>query len=162
MNLLVEENMIELVKKTGKSTIYRITNYEKFNQQDNQEQDQEYQDVEEFDNQQDNQQITDRPPTDNQQTTNNEEGIRKIKKVKNKYGNFKNVLLTEDELFKLENEYGVGDTKTAIEYLSAYIEEKGYKSKSHNLAIRRWVFEASMNKKNKPKEQLPERKLAVL
>jgi len=82
MNLLVEENMIELVKKTGKSTIYRITNYEKFNQQDNQQQDQQEQEVEEFDNQQDNQQITDRPPTDNQQTTNKEESIRKIKKDK--------------------------------------------------------------------------------
>ena len=30
----------------------------------------------------------------------------------------------------------------AITFLDEYIEEKGYKSKSHNLAIRRWVIDA--------------------
>ena len=32
--------------------------------------------------------------------------------------------------------------KKAIKFLDEYIEEKGYKSKSHNLAIRRWVIQA--------------------
>jgi len=35
----------------------------------------------------------------------------------------------------------------AIEFLSGYIEEKGYKSKSHYLAIRRWVIDAVSKQK---------------
>ena len=37
----------------------------------------------------------------------------------------------------------------AITFLDAYIEEKGYKSKNHNLAIRRWVMDAIKDKTKK-------------
>ena len=35
----------------------------------------------------------------------------------------------------------------AIKFLDEYIEEKDYKSKSHNLAIRRWVIDAVSKEK---------------
>jgi uncharacterized protein YjbK len=69
---------------------------------------------------------------------------------KNIYGSFQNVLLTEEEYDRLKSEFDCA--AEAVEFLSAYIAEKGYKSKSHNLAIRRWVIDA-VRKKTKPKPQ---------
>lgn len=60
-------------------------------------------------------------------------------KQKHKYGEYKNVLLTDQEYETLANmENGI----RAIEYMSEYIAYKGYKAKSHYLAIRKWVFDA--------------------
>ncbi len=59
--------------------------------------------------------------------------------TKHKYGEYKNVLLTEAEHEKL---LAMENGERAIEYLSEYIKMKGYKAKSHYLAIKKWVFEA--------------------
>ena len=59
------------------------------------------------------------------------------KTPKIRFGNFKNVLLTEEENKRLHVDYGNADE--LIEYLSYHIEMKGYKAKNHNLAIRKWV-----------------------
>ena len=59
------------------------------------------------------------------------------KTPKIRFGNFKNVLLTEEENERLHIDYGNADE--LIEYLSYHIEMKGYKAKNHNLAIRKWV-----------------------
>lgn len=66
----------------------------------------------------------------------------KEKKVKHKHGEYQHVLLTDDEFNKLATDYGENVRDRAITFLDEYIEEKGYKSKSHNLAIRRWVIDA--------------------
>ena len=76
-------------------------------------------------------------------TTKNDKNVRMIRK--NIYGSFQNVLLTEEEYERLKSEFDCA--AEAVEYLSAYIAEKGYKSKSHNLAIRRWVIDAVRKKK---------------
>lgn len=62
----------------------------------------------------------------------------------NHYGEYKKVLLTTKEYEKLVLEFGEIATDRAIAYLDAYIADKGYKTKSktHNLALRRWVFTA--------------------
>ena len=74
---------------------------------------------------------------------NNKPGKRAGKKpVKHKHGEFQNVLLTDAEFEKLGTDYGIPLRDQAISFFDAYIEEKGYKSKSHNLAIRRWVIDA--------------------
>lgn len=74
---------------------------------------------------------------------NNKPGKRAGKKpVKHKHGEFQNVLLTDAEFEKLGEDYGIPLRDQAISFFDAYIEEKGYKSKSHNLAIRRWVIDA--------------------
>jgi len=77
----------------------------------------------------------------------------KKKPVKHKHGEFKNVLLTDNEFEALADSFGVQLRDKAIKFLDEYIEEKGYKSKSHNLAIRRWVMDAVS--KEKPNSSQP-------
>ena len=84
-------------------------------------------------------------------TSNEEKGVGK--ETKHKYGEYKNVLLTDSEYEKLKKDYGEEETNKAITYLDEYIEMKGYKAKSHNLAIRKWVFEALKEQKQRQKPQ---------
>ena len=61
---------------------------------------------------------------------------KKEKPVKHKYGEYKNVLLTDDELEKLKDKFP--DWSDRIERLSLYIESKGAKYKSHYATILAW------------------------
>lgn len=61
---------------------------------------------------------------------------------KHKYGEYKHVLLTDEEYTKLNTELGDTTTLQAITYLDEYIEMKGYKAKSHYLCIKKWVLDA--------------------
>ena len=65
---------------------------------------------------------------------------------KHKYGTYNNVLLTNEELEKI---LAMQDGKEAIEYLSEYIEMKGYKARSHYLCILKWVFNALKEQKQR-------------
>lgn len=76
-------------------------------------------------------------------------GNTKKTPAKKKHGDYQNVLLTETEFDNLANDYGFDVRDAAIRFLDEYIEEKGYKSKSHNLAIRRWVIDAVQKAQNK-------------
>lgn len=67
---------------------------------------------------------------------------------KKKFGEFKNVLLTEAEYERLKTDYDE-ELPGIIEYFGGYIEMKGYKAKSHNLAIRNWVVTAYREKKQR-------------
>jgi hypothetical protein len=75
---------------------------------------------------------------------------------KHKYGEYKHVLLTDNELERLKNDFT--NYEELINYLDEYIEMKGYKAKNHNLAIRKWVVDAVKEYKNKHKviEDKPE------
>ena len=92
-------------------------------------------------------------------------GISKKKKPsKEHYGEYNNVLLTNEEYNRLCEDYTQETVHKAIKFLDEYIEEKGYKSKSHNLAMRRWVFDA-INKNNvtqKPQAKTQKGMLAEL
>lgn len=67
---LLEDEMIEVVKKYNKFTHYKIINYEKYNQQDNQQLILENTHIENNNNQHNNQQLTtSQPPTNHQPTT---------------------------------------------------------------------------------------------
>ena len=59
------------------------------------------------------------------------------KPVKHKYGEYKNVLLTDDELEKLKAEYS--DWEDRIERLSSYVASHGKSYKSHYATIRNWA-----------------------
>jgi len=72
---------------------------------------------------------------------------KEVKNKKNIYGEYQNVKLTEAERDKLCNEYGNEKTREAIKFLDEYIEMKGYKARSHYLAIRKWVFDAVKREK---------------
>lgn len=84
---------------------------------------------------------------------------KKKKPVKHKYGEFNHVLLTDNEYEKLAKDYSEPLRDACIKFLDEYIEEKDYKSKSHNLAIRRWVVDAVKEKEQKQnsgrKEMVP-------
>lgn len=70
-------------------------------------------------------------------------------RVKHKYGSYQNVLLKDAELEKLNTDFGEEQTQEAISYLDEYIEMKGYRAKSHYLAIRKWVFSAIKEKRQR-------------
>ena len=66
---------------------------------------------------------------------------------KHKYGEYKNVLLTDEEFEKLKSEFS--DWQERIETMSSGIASKGYKYKSHYAAIRAWA----RREKKKPKQE---------
>jgi hypothetical protein len=68
---------------------------------------------------------------------------------KNIYGEYKHVRLTDKQYDKLVADYGDQETKDAIKFLDEYIQMKGYKSVDHNLAIRKWVFDAVQRERQK-------------
>ena len=71
------------------------------------------------------------------------------RETKNKYGEYKHVLLTQNEYNNLVSDYP--NYNELITYLDEYIEMKGYKAKSHYLCIKKWVVDAV--KRNQPKKQ---------
>lgn len=58
--------------------------------------------------------------------------------IKKNYGEFKNVLLTDDELSKLKDKFPAGDAEKKIENLSQYIASHGKKYHSHYATILNW------------------------
>ena len=63
-----------------------------------------------------------------------------LKEEKHKHGEYNHVLLSDKELNRLKDEIGEKNTESAIKLLDEAIEMKGYKYKSHYLAIRKWVL----------------------
>ena len=108
--------------------------------------------------QQNEQQMNNERTTDEQQVNTNK-NVKNVKNKRNnniyakankrKYGEYQNVLLKDEELQKLKEEYQ--NWEELIKYLDEYIEMKGYKAKSHYLCIKRWVIDAV--NKQKPKKQ---------
>lgn len=75
------------------------------------------------------------------------------KQTKHRYGEYKNVLLTDTELEKLKAEYP-SDYKDRIERLSCYIESTGKSYKNHLATIRNWD---RMDKDRKKASEKPKR-----
>lgn len=74
----------------------------------------------------------------------------RVRPAKRRFG--QHVLLTAEEYAKLIAEYGEAQANAAVDYLDEYIERKGYKAKSHYLAIRKWVFDAMHEEEVKRRE----------
>lgn len=75
--------------------------------------------------------------TDTVTVTNTEKTEKPKKPVKHKYGEYNNVLLTDEELEKLKTEYF--DYQQKIENLSSYVASTGKSYKSHYATIRNWA-----------------------
>ena len=69
--------------------------------------------------------------------------------AKTSFGEFGHVKLSEAELVKLIDTYGKDMTDACITFLDEYIEDKGYKSKSHYMTMRRWVVDAVREREQK-------------
>lgn len=72
-----------------------------------------------------------------------------VKEIKHKYGVYKHVLLTDIEHGRLIKNYGAPAIKDLIKVLDEYIQEKGFKSKDHNLTIQKWAPGNGYKKKTK-------------
>lgn len=70
----------------------------------------------------------------------------KKKDIRHKYGEYKNVLLSDSDLEKLKEEFP-SDWKERIERLSSYIASTGKSYKNHLATIRNWA------RKDKPKSE---------
>lgn len=81
----------------------------------------------------------------------NTKSITKNRVYKNKskstYGEFQNVLLTDEEYQKLQELFG-NHLSDKIENLSLGIESKGYKYKSHYATIRNWAKREALKEGN--------------
>lgn len=77
------------------------------------------------------------PPVDKSDEEPEPKKPQKEKPVKHKYGEYKNVLLTDEELDKLKTKFP--DWEERIENLSLYIESKGARYKSHYATILSWA-----------------------
>lgn len=77
-------------------------------------------------------------PMVDQMDTQDRIGKDRIGKDKNKYGEFENVFLTDEELSKLKEKFP-RDWKDRIENLSIYLQSKGKKYKSHYATILSWA-----------------------
>lgn len=62
--------------------------------------------------------------------------------ARHKYGEFKHVLLSDEEVDKLKKEYGDERMKRAVRKLDEYMETRGQKYKNCYLAMKKWVFTA--------------------
>lgn len=76
--------------------------------------------------------------TEKKATTSKENDNEKPKKKS--YGTYSHVKLYETEYQDLAKEYP--NIEEIVQFLDDYIEEKGYKAKSHYLSIKRWVVSA--------------------
>jgi predicted phage replisome organizer len=81
-------------------------------------------------------------------------GVKQSLPPKHEHGTYQNVLLSDKEIAKLNEELGTEKAKAVIDNFSELKEMKGYKYKSDYLAIKKWGIEA-YNKNCKPvhKEQ---------
>jgi predicted phage replisome organizer len=87
-------------------------------------------------------------------TDTEKKGVKQSLPPKHKNGTYQNVLLSDKEIAKLNEELGTEKAKAVIDNFSELKEMKGYKYKSDYLAIKKWGIEA-YNKNCKPvhKEQ---------
>lgn len=72
------------------------------------------------------------------------------KPPRHKYGLYNNVLLTDEDMEKLQEEYPY-DYKERIDRLSEYIESKGAKYKNHLATIRAWDRRDKEKRPSQPK-----------
>lgn len=76
------------------------------------------------------------------------------KKTKHKYGEYKNVLLSDEDLDKLKREFPQ-DWGERIQTLSEYIECHGKKYKNHLAVIRNWARNDALKRGGGIKPNLP-------
>lgn len=81
---------------------------------------------------------------------------KKEKGIKHKYGEYKNVLLTDEEMKKLQEE--LPNCGELVQRLSEYIASTGKKYKSHYATLRTWNRREPKSKQ--PPQQYPEDDLA--
>ena len=75
------------------------------------------------------------------------------KEVRHKYGEFKNVLLSDKDLEKLKAEYGEELVEKYIKKMDGWIELNGRRYKNYYLALRQWMNKEISKKQEKVEKQ---------
>ena len=75
------------------------------------------------------------------------------KEVRHKYGEFKNVLLSDKDLEKLKTEYGEELVEKYIKKMDEWIELNGRRYKNYYLALRQWMNKEVSKKQEKVEKQ---------
>lgn len=92
--------------------------------------------------------------TNNYNINNNKTSKKKTtKEVRHKYGEFKNVLLSDKDLEKLKAEYGEELVEKYIKKMDEWIELNGRRYKNYYLALRQWMNKEVSKKQEKVEKQ---------
>ena len=93
--------------------------------------------------------------TNNYNINNNNKTSKKktTKEVRHKYGEFKNILLSDKDLEKLKAEYGEELVEKYIKKMDEWIELNGRRYKNYYLALRQWMNKEVSKKQEKVKKQ---------
>ena len=93
--------------------------------------------------------------TNNYNINNNNKTSKKktTKEPRHKYGEFKNVLLSDKDLEKLKAEYGEELVEKYIKKMDEWIELNGRRYKNYYLALRQWMNKEVSKKQEKIKKQ---------
>ena len=93
--------------------------------------------------------------TNNYNINNNNKASKKktTKEPRHKYGEFKNVLLSDKDLEKLKTEYGEELVEKYIKKMDEWIELNGRRYKNYYLALRQWMNKEVSKKQEKVKKQ---------
>lgn len=83
-------------------------------------------------------------PKDNNTINNKNNNTIKKKEPRHKYGEYKNILLTDKELEKLISDYGKPIIDEYIKKMDEWIELNGKRYKNYNLALRKWLGNANI------------------
>lgn len=140
MKFLRENLMIDTTKALG-GVLITICNYERYQNPKNYERTNEG-----------TKERTKVSPSKNQGGPHINKNEENDKNENKKYGEFKNVILSDEEYKKLENKFN-GSLKEKIDNLSEGIASKGYKYKSHYATILTW----ERNRIKKEKESQPKK-----
>ena len=93
--------------------------------------------------------------TNNYNINNNNKTSKKksTKEPRHKYGEFKNVLLSDKDLEKLKAEYGEELVEKYIKKMDGWIELNGRRYKNYYLALRQWMNKEVSKKQEKVEKQ---------
>ena len=93
--------------------------------------------------------------TNNYNINNNNKASKKktTKEPRHKYGEFKNVLLSDKDLEKLKTEYGEELVEKYIKKMDEWIELNGRRYKNYYLALRQWMNKEVSKKQEKVEKQ---------
>jgi hypothetical protein len=81
---------------------------------------------------------------------------KKEKEVRHRFGEYKHILLTEQEYSRLVEEFGEDRTQKAIRKVDEYCEQHGKTYKNYNLVLRNWGYD------KKPRSDVPESILSTV
>lgn len=80
---------------------------------------------------------------------------KRIEKIRHKYGEYKHVLLTDEEYARLIKDYGEKGVKDGIRNVDEYCQQYGKSYKDYNLTLRKWGIKTPKNVQPKPATVTP-------